>query len=68
MDTKPAWMASGYGGSLLTAEGDRVLVSFVEFSKNPRQQLDLPDQPAYIPKIVEPGSPELRAALNHLLP
>lgn len=37
--TGKSWMSTGYGHSLLAGDADRLLVSFVEFSKDPAQQL-----------------------------
>lgn len=37
--TSKSWMNTGYGHSLLAADVSRLLVSFVEFSKDPNQQL-----------------------------
>lgn len=37
--TSKSWMNTGYGHSLLAGNADRLLVSFVEFSKDPKQQL-----------------------------
>lgn len=37
--TANSWMNTGYGHSLLQGEMPRLLVSFVEFTKNPDQQL-----------------------------
>lgn len=39
--TSKSWMNTGYGHSLLVGDADRLLVSFVEFSKDPNQQLEV---------------------------
>jgi hypothetical protein len=48
--TAKNWMATGYGGALVHGDADRLLVSFVEFVKNPAQQLAVTDMPSpYVP-------------------
>jgi hypothetical protein len=49
--TSPSWMNGGYGHSLLAGDAARVLVSFVEFSKKPDQQLKVESMTfPYVPK------------------
>lgn len=48
--TNKSWMNGGYGHALLAGEKSELLVSFVEFAKDPKQSLICKmDPPVYIP-------------------
>lgn len=48
--TADNWMKGGYGASLLAGEASRLLVSFVEFAKDPRQRFIVDE----MPKVYQP--------------
>lgn len=43
--TADNWMTGGYGSSLLAAGHPKLLVSFVEFMKNPNQRFIVDEMP-----------------------
>lgn len=51
--TSNSWMNTGYGAALLQADVADLLVSFEEFSKDPRQKLAVAPRPPYEPKAKE---------------
>lgn len=56
--TSKSWLSTGYGASLLAGNADRLLVSFVEFSKNPKQEIDCSSMPRnYNPAKMVPPPP-----------
>lgn len=57
--TSKSWMNTGYGHALLAGDRSEVLVSFVEFSKNPDQQLEVTSQTfPYVPSDKQPKEPQ----------
>lgn len=55
--TADNWQKGGYGVSLLAAGHPKLLVSFVEFMKNPKQRFIVPEMPSpseYKPNLVKP--------------
>jgi len=66
--TAKNWMATGYGASLLAGDANRLLVSFVEFTKNPDQQLAVSGMPnPYVPSQGKANPKELAQAFTPLL-
>jgi hypothetical protein len=56
--TSKSWMNTGYGHSLLAGEMPRLLVSFVEFSKDPGQQVAVTTMsPSYQMPASTPDTP-----------
>lgn len=55
VSTAESWLQTGYGASIQDGQMPRLLVSFVEFAKNPQQELRGPvlTEP-YKPKLKEP--------------
>lgn len=61
-----SWHASGYGRAILQGDAERVLVSFVEYVKNPQQSMRLPSpQAPYQPKLNITG--ELQTAIGSMI-
>lgn len=57
--TSKSWMNTGYGHSLLAGEMPRLLVSFVEFSKDPGQQVAVTTMAdKYVMPVSTPDTPE----------
>jgi len=60
--TSKSWMNTGYGHSLLVGDASKLLVSFVEFSKDPNQQLEVTTMT--LPYV--PAPPKSKAAADDL--
>jgi hypothetical protein len=57
--TSKSWMNTGYGHSLLAGEMPKLLVSFVEFSKDPSQQVAVRTMsPTYAMPASTPDTPK----------
>lgn len=63
-----SWHATGYGHAILVGDADRVLVSFVEYVKNPGQSMRLPSPTAPYKPSPSRGSKTLSELQNAIIP